>query len=151
MCHLLKLDLNIEVTNSKARTPLFYAAEEGIDGVVAVLLSYGAQKDVDDRRGYKPLIVAACKNCHQVVKLLLEAGVDPFTHKTRESPGRYCGNAKSTLGDTTVEYACEFNHSETVKTMVPFLDSEGLWKGSILGSAIWCYRLRLHSAQKSRN
>lgn len=75
----------------------------------------GANPDQDDTSsGLKPLHEAAKKNHHETVRVLLEAGVDPLTPKTRENPGR-------TKGHTALMYACSNGHVETVEAFLPFL------------------------------
>ena len=102
MEHLLHLGLNIECMDHTARTPISVAAMQGHHKTVA-LLRNGGQNDRDDHYRLKPLIQAAMKNHHLVVKLLLEAGVAPFTPKTKEYLRRTCSNAPTTIGDTTFE------------------------------------------------
>ena len=123
---LIGLGHAVDEVGHLSRTPLFRSAEQGHDRVVETLLAHGAEKDRDDDVGLKPLIVAASANRHKVVTVLLQAGVDPFTPKTKEWPGRSCGNAPTTVGDTAVEYACQSSHVETVQALMPFLDNDGL-------------------------
>lgn len=60
-------------------------------------------------------------NHNEAVWALLEAGVDPLTKKTRENPGRWCGNAPRTTGDTPLLYACENGHLESLEAFLPFI------------------------------
>lgn len=53
--------------------------------------------------------------------MLLEAGVNPLRPKTRENPGRKCGNAPSTRGHSPLMYACHNGHLEAVEAFLPFL------------------------------
>ena len=124
--HLIHLEHEIECMNDTANTPISVAAMKGNHETVALLLKNGAQIDRDDHYGLKPLIYAATANHHLVVKLLLEAGVDPFSCKTKEDPGRWCGNAPTTIGDTAVEYACQYGHVETIRVFMPHLNPNGL-------------------------
>lgn len=100
----------------------WWAATKGHAAVIRVLIRAGADPDQDDRRhGLKPLHKAASKNHHEAVRVLLEAGVDPLTPKTREDPGRRCGNAPRSEGHTALMYACDNGHLETVEAFLPFL------------------------------
>ena len=102
--HAVEIGQDLNSLDPESRTPLHRAAETGNHGVVEVLLRSGAANNIDDVAGLTPLHLAASANHGAVVKSLLEAGVDPFTPKTREYPGRWCGNSKSTQGETAVEY-----------------------------------------------
>ena len=114
----------IDAVDGKGNTPLHYAANEGHSNVVQLLLSYGAQPDVDNEIGLKPLHEAASNNRAAVVKLLLEAGVDPLTPKTKESGQIRCGNAPRTFGHTALMYACHNGHAEVVAEFLPYLEPE---------------------------
>jgi len=124
--HLLHLGLDIECIDHIIRTPISIAAMQGHHKTVAVLLKNDAQNDRDDHYGLKPLIQAAMVNHHLVVKLLLEAGVAPFTPKTKEYPGRWCGNASTPIGNTAIEYACQYGHVKTIEAFMPHLRPDGL-------------------------
>jgi len=70
--------------------------------------------------------------------VLLESGVDPNTLKTREDPGRRCGNTASTRGDTPLKYSCETGHIETIREFVPYLNSDGISR-----ALCWAIQFRL--------
>lgn len=100
----------------------WWAAFKGHSNVVRELIMAGANPDQDDAiSGLKPLHEAARKNHHETVRVLLEAGVKPLTMKTRENPGRRCGNAARTVGHTALMYACSNDHVEAVEAFLPFL------------------------------
>ena len=126
LVHLIKIGKDLNEAGYRSRTPLFRAAENGHEEVVEILIAHGAEKNRDDDVGLKPLIVAAMANHHKVVSVLLRAGVDPFTPKTKEWPGRRCGNSATTKGDTAVEYACHYGHVEAVQAFMPHLTIDGL-------------------------
>lgn len=83
---LIRVGEDVNRVNPDRRTPLHCAAVEGHGEVAAILSSHGALKDLDDSLGFKPLHLAALSNRANIVKLLLEAGVDPFTPKAKEYP-----------------------------------------------------------------
>ncbi|OJJ42502.1 hypothetical protein ASPZODRAFT_1313164 [Penicilliopsis zonata CBS 506.65] len=101
--------------------PLYWAASAGHADVAQLLIDNGADPDGEAHEGYKPLHIAATKNRAGVVKVLLAAGVDPLTPKTREKPGRFCGNAPRSVGHTPLMYACQHGHAEAVAEFLPYL------------------------------
>jgi ankyrin repeat protein len=94
--------------------------------VVALLLENGASNNKDDKFGLTPLHEASSRNHFAIVKLLLKSGVDPFTPKTKDYPGNWCGNCPTSEGETPVEYAAKYGHIECVREFLPYLDIEGL-------------------------
>ncbi|KAL2075247.1 hypothetical protein VTL71DRAFT_190 [Oculimacula yallundae] len=126
--HLIKLGQEIDGLDFESRTPLHRAAEKGHHGVVEALIQNGAANNMADWAGFTPLHLAASSNNAMAVKALLISGVDPFTPKTREHPGRRCGSAKRTTGMTAVEYASTYGHTEALIEFLPFLDRNGLSK-----------------------
>lgn len=100
----------------------WWAAHEGHEEAVYELIKAGANPDQPESVcGLKPLHEAANLNHPAVVSVLLEAGVDPLTPKTKEDPGRRCGNAPTTVGHTPLMYACRNGHLESVDAFLPFL------------------------------
>ena len=124
--YLIAKGQDIECQTMNKSTPIALAAARGHARVVAILLQSGAKNDEANHCGLKPLHHATSSNHYSVVKVLLDAGVDLHTPKTKENPGRRCGNARSTVGDTAVLFACESGHVETVKLFIPLLDREKL-------------------------
>ncbi|KAG0647637.1 HECT-type E3 ubiquitin transferase HACE1 [Hyphodiscus hymeniophilus] len=116
--HLLKNGIDCNHPDAQQRTALSWAAAKGHTEIVALLLQHGSNPDQDDRTGQKPLHYAARTNHHAVVKLLLGAGVSPLTIKTRENPGRHCGNSPSTKGQTPLLYACQGGNVETTYLLI---------------------------------
>ncbi len=55
---------------------LIDAAKEGDLNKVRKLLDKGANVDTKDKYGHTPVILASMKNYPEIVKVLLEAGVD---------------------------------------------------------------------------
>ena len=116
---------NVNSLDATERTPLQWACRRGHDEIVSLLLQNGGEPDHDDYQGVKSLHEAAKRNYANIVKILLHAGVDPLTPKTRENHGgRLSGGERSTRGETAVEYVYQWGHTETILVMLPFLKRE---------------------------
>ncbi|KAJ5633124.1 hypothetical protein N7490_009463 [Penicillium lividum] len=102
-------------------SPLYWAALSGHADVAQVLIENGADPDGEANEGYKPLHKAASHNHAEVVKVLLAAGVNPLTEKTKEAPGRFCGNAPTSVGHTPWMYACTNGQKEAVAEFLPYI------------------------------
>ncbi len=96
--------------------------------MVLLLLESGAIPNAEDCRGVKPIHEAVRKNHASIVRVLLEAGVDPLTPKTRENQERMlmCGEI-ITKGETAVEYVCIQGHTDTIMAILPFINRKP-WK-----------------------
>ncbi|CAG8372237.1 unnamed protein product [Penicillium salamii] len=112
--------------NHNGDTPLYWAASGGHADVAQFLIQNGADPDGEANQGYKPLHEAADKNHADVIKVLLAAGVDPMTRKTKEAPGRRCGNAPTSIGHTPLMYACHNGHLEAVTEFLPYLSEDNI-------------------------
>jgi hypothetical protein len=101
--HLVFQQVDVHAADAYGKTPLWWAASSGYSDIVRLLVQAGADPDVDDNvNGLKPLHQAASNNHADVVRALLEAEVSPLTKKTREYPGRRCGNASTSRGHTAL-------------------------------------------------
>lgn len=65
-------------------TAVHYAAWDGRDEILKILLKAGAKPDLVGSDGYSPLILAACNGRTGCVKILLGAGVDTERRKNDE-------------------------------------------------------------------
>jgi ankyrin repeat protein len=93
--------VDIDLEYREGSTPLFGAAEAGKAEMVQLLIGNGAKPDRPNKYdGWYPLHAAARCNHWRVIRVLLEAGMDPLAEKTKEDPGRRCGNAPRTKGHT---------------------------------------------------
>ncbi|KAL4967666.1 ankyrin repeat-containing domain protein [Aspergillus stella-maris] len=117
--HLLTTGKDVHVTSKLQRAPITMAARNGHAAVVKTLLRYGAAPDEPDYYGMKPLHYAAQSNHHEVVQVLLDQGVSPTTRKTCDPTPQRCGNARSSIGDTPLLYACNAGAIESVQAMIP--------------------------------
>ena len=132
--HLVEKGQGINAPDAQKRTLLSWASGRGHADFVAFLLEQGAETDTDDSMGLKPLHYAARANHYAIVKMLLAAGVSPLTPKTREYPGRRCGNAPTTTGETPLLYACQSGNAESVQEMMPYLKAEDLNRSLCIAS-----------------
>jgi hypothetical protein len=73
--HTLVSRSTVDLVDSHGRTALSYAAEQGHEVIVKLLLDTGiADADIRDQDGRTPLYHAAAGGCEAVVKLLLDTG-----------------------------------------------------------------------------
>src|SRR6202034_4113065 len=76
MVVLLKGRHNLDSKDSNGQTPLSWAARNGHEAVVKLLLEKGAELETKDNNG-RTLLLWAARNGHEaVVKLLLEKGAE---------------------------------------------------------------------------
>ena len=101
---LLENGFDLERKNNKGQTPLSYAAANGHEGVVTLLLEKGAELETKDY-DWTPLLYAARNGHEAVVKLLLEKGAE------LETKGEGYGQAP-------LSYAAEKGHEVVVKLLL---------------------------------
>jgi uncharacterized protein len=87
--------------NKKGWTPLHYAATNGQDEVVKVLLDHSAYIDAGSPNGTTPLMMAARGGHVSTVKLLLDNGADL--------------NVKNQLGLTALDFAKQYKEPDVVE------------------------------------
>ncbi|KAM6527505.1 hypothetical protein FSOLCH5_003571 [Fusarium solani] len=66
--------IDFDTKDGDGRTPLSYAAEDGHEAVVRLLLKRGAHTEAPDEKGRTPLLWAAANGQEAVVRLLLKRG-----------------------------------------------------------------------------
>jgi hypothetical protein len=105
MITLLENGHDLNSKDSYGRTPLSYAAENGHEAVVKLLLEKGAELETKDKDyGQTPLSWAAENGHEAVVKLLLEKGAELET--------------KSNNGRTPLSWAAARGHEAVVKLLL---------------------------------
>jgi ankyrin repeat protein len=95
--------------NKKGWTPLHYAATNGHDDVVKVLLDHSAYIDAGSPNGTTPLMMAARGGHLSTVKLLLDEGADL--------------NVKNQLGLTAVDFAKQYHEKDVAEGLAARLAS----------------------------
>ena len=123
LSQLIAQGFDLDMVDKEERTPLSYAAEEGFSDIVSRCIEHGAKLDADDRIGNTPIHYAAMGNHYTVVRLLLEAGADPLSPKTKEHlhiPSH--SSTRPTKGETALYYSCTFGHLESVEELLKFID-----------------------------
>ena len=102
LCALGKLD--VESKDRSGRTPLSWAAENGREAVVKLLLEKGAELETKSSSNLTPLLQAAENGHEAVVKLLLEKGAELET--------------KDFSSQTPLSRAVENGHEAVVKLLL---------------------------------
>ncbi len=74
--HLLKLDINLNETDSEGKTALHVASSSGDAEIVSILLIRGASIDPKDNSGETPLLLAVKAGKEDVVDILCSSGAD---------------------------------------------------------------------------
>ncbi|KAL8369910.1 hypothetical protein RB595_000324 [Gaeumannomyces hyphopodioides] len=110
------------------RTALSYAAEEGHTEVVGVLLEHGADATAIDHEGYSVLHYACMTRWPSVgwpsvAKLLLDAGADPLTARTKLSDCDKMYGLQN-LCETPLSLACGSGNTELFKLFLPLMSKK---------------------------
>ncbi|KAJ5914532.1 hypothetical protein N7504_003415 [Penicillium tannophilum] len=95
------------------------AAIHGYADVVQVLIDHAVNPNIEIYEGLKPLHRAGEYNHADLVKVLLNAGVDPLTGKDTSRVGR----SSYWKDHTALMYACHGGHIEAVTEFLPFLQN----------------------------
>jgi ankyrin repeat protein len=95
--------------NKKGWTPLHYAATNGHDDVVKVLLDHSAYIDSGSPNGTTPLMMAARGGHLSTVKLLLDEGADL--------------RVKNQIGMTAVDFANQYHEKDVAQGLAARLAS----------------------------
>jgi ankyrin repeat protein len=95
--------------NKKGWTPLHYAATNGHDEIVKILLDHSAYIDAGSPNGTTPLMMAARGGHLSTVKLLLDSGADL--------------RVKNQIGMTAVDFAKRYNEKDVAEGLAARLQS----------------------------
>jgi ankyrin repeat protein len=95
--------------NKKGWTPLHYAATNGHDDIVKILLDHSAYIDAGSPNGTTPLMMAARGGHLSTVKLLLDEGADL--------------RVKNQIGMTAIDFATKYNEKDVAEGLTARLQS----------------------------
>ncbi|EHK17693.1 ankyrin repeat protein, partial [Trichoderma virens Gv29-8] len=118
---LKRANTNVNVVNENDESPIYWAAYNGHDNAIKLLLEYGAESNKYSDSGLTPLHEAAKRNHAAAAQVLLASGVDPLTPRTDPQAKRGGYAARRSTGRTPVQYACKNGHDEVVAIYLPFL------------------------------
>ncbi|KAK4075643.1 hypothetical protein Trihar35433_2203 [Trichoderma harzianum] len=112
---------NANVVNEREETPIYWAAYNGHEEAIRLLLQHGAESNNYNATGLTPLHEAAMRNHAAAAQILLTAGVDPLTPRTDPQAKRGHYAERRSTGRTPLQYACKNGHDEVVAIYLPFL------------------------------
>ncbi|KAL6831453.1 ankyrin repeat-containing domain protein [Trichoderma sp. SZMC 28015] len=122
---------NVNVANEREETPIYWAAYNGHEEEVMLLLQHGAEPNKYSATGLTPLHEAAMRNHAATAQILLTAGVDPLTPRTDPQARRgHYAELRST-GRTPLHYACKNGHNKVVAIYLPFVKDTGVVYGAL--------------------
>lgn len=108
---LLEHGAHVDITDSRRRTPLSYAAMNGNEAIVAALITAGADVNHEDYELETPLTEAAKAGHVQCVRRLVEAGAD-IDHRSNKR--------------TALEWAVAEGNAGVVAYMQSWFDKEAI-------------------------
>jgi ankyrin repeat protein len=117
---LARADANAD-KGDQYEPPLYHAAKNGFDDIVALLIEQGADLTECDKDGYRALHIAVMHNHPKIVGILLRAGADPFCKP--EKTDRFYDHGLE-LNGTPIMKACSYGHVDTVAELLPYLRTE---------------------------
>ncbi|KAK3901858.1 ankyrin repeat-containing domain protein [Staphylotrichum tortipilum] len=120
----------LDTRDADGLTPLAYAARDGHDGVVGLLLAKGADPTTGGSDGLTPLHRAASEGRAGAVRVLLDAGVDPLIKtypvlsvydEYEQWHNEYTEEEAEARRQSALSLAYEGRDQEVMKTFMPFI------------------------------
>ena len=102
---LLQTGPQLEIRDTRGRTPLHVAAHASHEGAVELLIGAGADANALDDQAYDIVTIAAVANDPGVLKVALDRGASP-------------GNVTSPYDGTALIAAAHLGHHEVVKMLI---------------------------------
>jgi len=90
---------------------------------VSLLIARGAKPDIEARDGMTPLRRAATSNHYEVVRVLLEAGVDPRGPQSKKPPNDWMRGSATYQAGSPLKLAINNGHSEAVAEAFEVLEA----------------------------
>ncbi|VUC29009.1 unnamed protein product [Clonostachys rosea] len=120
---------DVDACDICGKTPLWWAASEGHARTVSELMIAGADPDHERKyTGHRPLHEAACKNHYEVIRVLLEAGIEPLA-PVGVSEHDYYPYSSPSDKRSALAIACEKGFVEAVNEFLPYVDLDALHRG----------------------
>ncbi|KAH7127344.1 putative ankyrin repeat protein [Dactylonectria macrodidyma] len=132
--------MEVDVRDALGKTPIWWAATEGHEEVIRVLIAAGANSDQGElQSGFRPLHQAAIRNHYAAVKVLLEAGADPLPPKPNRDRGPANPYSRSIdhayAGDSPLKAACLNGCLETLDVLLSYIQDINLTQRALAWAA----------------
>lgn len=99
------------------KTALFWAVDRGYVPTAELLLTKGANPNINDSEGLTPLIISARTGNSRLTRLLLDHRAEPNRAEVADVPGQG-GASFNTTGMTALIYASRAGHNEIVNLLI---------------------------------
>ncbi len=112
---LLRLGVDVNVCDSKQRTPLFVACKNGHAAAAQLLLDHGANPHIFKHRGTSPLYFAARNGHYLIVKMLIERGANLHAAKSTGTAPIFvaCQEGRKDVVDLLLKHGADPNSRKT--------------------------------------
>lgn len=126
--NLLEQGAELELLSKYGRTALHYSCHNGNHHIVKLLLSLGADPNIEDAEGHTPIFMAV-EGCNAAINLLVEAGADL--------------NKVSSFNTTPISLACKIGKVGAIKNLLDLdasLDCENVSAKSLIRLVIESFK-----------
>ncbi|VDI79532.1 Hypothetical predicted protein [Mytilus galloprovincialis] len=133
---LIDMGLNVNICDTKGRTPLFFASYGGHRDITKLLLKHHANAKICDKKERSPLYIASVRGFAEIVALLLKEGVMNISTINGVPPlyiatvfgntdivklyleNGFDANVQTKHKQTPIYAACYLNHVDIVKLLL---------------------------------